>query len=67
MGHIFIRVEPAVALHGEPQKWVVLMNGVQEGGMHDKSGAGNREFDSETEAREWIKGILHDTTFTWEN
>ena len=67
MGQIFIRVEPAVATTGEEPKWIVLMNGVQQGGMYDKSGAGNREFDSKTEAREWIKGILHDMTFTWEN
>ena len=67
MSEVFIRVEPAVTLSGESQKWIVLMNGVQAGGMYDKSGAGNREFDSENEAREWIKGILHDIPFQWEN
>lgn len=66
MGEIFVRVEAGAVLPGERPKWIVLMNGVQQGGSYDMSGAGNREFESEGEAREWIAGILHDIPFTWE-
>ena len=64
MASLFVRVAEAVG--GEKPKWIVLFNGVQQGGMYDASGAGNREFENEREAREWAESILHDISFEWE-
>lgn len=66
MGNVFVRVEASVALPGEQPKWFVLVNGVQQGGCYDISGAGDREFESEEEAREWAARVLYDISFTWE-
>lgn len=60
---LFVRIEEAA---GEKSAWIVLFNGVQQGGMYDKSGAGNREFASEREAREWAEQILDGIDFQWE-
>ena len=64
---MMIRIEQAATLPDEEPQWMVLVNGVQAGGMYDKSGAGNRTFESEEQARKWITEILHDCPFTWEN
>lgn len=64
MASLFVRVAEAVG--GERPKWIVLFNGVQQGGMYDASGAGNREFESEREAIKWVESILHDIPFKWE-
>lgn len=63
---VFVRVEPAATLPGEPPRWIVLLNGVQQGGMYDASGAGNRVFTTEQEARRWIASVLHNIPFQWE-
>ena len=67
MASLFVRIEKACVEGNEAQKWIVLFNGVQQGGMYDLSGAGNREFESEAEAREWAEAILKDIHFEWEN
>lgn len=63
---LFVRIDEAVTAEAEQRKWIVLFNGVQQGGMYDLSGAGNREFDSEQKAREWAESILRDIPFEWE-
>lgn len=63
---VFVRVEQAATLPGESPRWIVTMNGVQQGGVYDASGAGNREFMTEEDARQWIESILHGIPFQWE-
>ena len=60
---LFVRIEEAATLPGEPKAWIVLFNGVQQGGMYDKSGAGNRTFKSTEEAEEWVAEILRGVPF----
>lgn len=67
MASLFVRIEKSCVIGDEPPRWMVLFNGVQQGGMYDLSGAGNREFDSEAEAREWAEGILKGIDFEWED
>lgn len=66
MGSLFVRIEKAATLPGEPESWIVLFNGVQQGGVYDTSGAGTRTFISEDEARSWAVAVLYDIEFQWE-